>query len=721
MNMFKRSAVSYVSTTLILTLIIIGGTLGYLVLQPSIASGESWLTGWQYRKSHVINATAGAGTNYQVKITVYYGAGSDSGGAVYCNSHCKSDFGDVCFTRSDGATLLDYWMESYTSSSAVFWVEVADDLSTVNQTIYVYYGKSDAISISNFDNTFIFGDPFDSATLNTSRWTSVDGNPTYTIDTTNHFLEVTDMDGYNWWTGKGFHSKALTLPASWIIEDAYNNVNGIYICEITSAAAQENMGTFSLAHTSYSSTDYGIVSAYVGDAWVGTSGYDFGLGAGGNIDYETYTSTGGSSYTAYWIAKKLSGTITILDSGTQRVSEANSETPSIFHLGISRTIDTAFGTQRFGAFKIRKYVSPEPIHGSWGTEETPNNPPTNDLLDLDLFWATYKDEKTLLCAEEDYDFYYQCSDANGVTTISYAQIQLDPTGKNVILRATRGAGDVWTFSEYSDPNDYVTLNTGASSHSTSGTQKTFDFLVAINWNWGDSAETVGVRCYVVDSQSASDTDDYANVFGVEAHLTSASLTVSDYRVNPSQTLTFSGYWYYDGTSIAPPNGNYAVAVKLLGVQKGSTDTTLVSGAFSISDVTAEATVSSYSYTIEATHMTGAGSVSAVIVDKIRIVACGIVGNVIDTRTGGKAWYQAVYEYDNASFTNSKGILYLNGSAMIWAVDRWTYAFSYQTSGNPAVFHITSVTESTYGLTVINNVAGDVILNWATMQITVNKP
>jgi len=36
-------------------------------------------------------------------------------------------------------------MESYTASgNAVFWVEVADDLSSSNATIYVYYGKSSA-------------------------------------------------------------------------------------------------------------------------------------------------------------------------------------------------------------------------------------------------------------------------------------------------------------------------------------------------------------------------------------------------------------------------------------------------------------------------------------------------------------------------------------------------------------------------------------------------
>jgi len=692
---------------------------------------------------------------------------------------------------------------------------------------------------------------------------------------------------------------------------------------------------------------------------------------------------------------------------------------------------------------------------------TSNTAPTNDQLTLDLTEASYKGTKTLLAGKQDYKFVYKCSDAQGVTDITYAEIRLDsyapsslqehyntgdegsdraystywiaqtftvdarhtvtsvklklykkgnpgtvtvsiratdgthPTGsdltvgttdgntlptaspyewrqitltsyalsantkyaivvrapggdgsttwvrwvydyydslyaggnyewsqesgdywssagydfmfevwgsssKNVILRATRGSGDTWTFSEYSDPSNYVTLNTAGSSHSTSGNQKTFNFLVKINWNW-DDAETLGVRAYVIDSASASDQDDYAGTFGVENDLTSSSLTVNDYRCNPSgptylidsysetnqgvnralaglfpttenqraaggqcfqcvggnyklafgqfylykagnptgtayaklyamtgtygssgkptgnplatsdgfdvstlttgyqlitftfsgteqyamtenayyvivftnptsgtidtnnfvfigsdttspthagnyvkwfagawscdsdedccfyvyvtltgrQTLTFSGYLYYEGTSIPPPDGDYQVKVKL-GTQKGSTDTTLVGGAFSI-DVVTESSVGSYSYTVEATYMMGAGAFSAVIVDRIKITFGGIVGNTIDVDAGGKVWYQAIYEYDSAPFTGSSGTLYLNGTAMTWETNCWTYAFPYSMSGSQAVFHITSVTESTYGLTVINNVAGDLVLNWATMQITIQKP
>jgi hypothetical protein len=342
-------------------------------------------------------------------------------------------------------------------------------------------------------------------------------------------------------------------------------------------------------------------------------------------------------------------------------------------------------------------------------------PPTNDQLTLDLTGASYKNTKTLLCAKQDYKFVYKCSDANGVTDITYAQIQLDPTGKNVILRATRGSGDVWTFSEYSDSNNYVTLNTVSSSHSTSGNQKTFNFLVTINWNWGDSAETVTVRCYVIDASSASDQDDYTDIFGVECHLTSASLVVSDYRCNPSQTsLTFSGYWYYDGTSIVPPDGNYAVVIKLSGVQKGSPDTTLVSGAFFINDVTAESTVNSYSYTVEATYMSGAGSFSAVIVDRIKVLSYTVSDSRANINNDVNIDATLIYESDSTAITT--GTITINGysaSHIGSGVYRITRTSASVTS---VTYNTVAGSESTYGLNTVNQNGQSTSVVWDRLQV-----
>ncbi len=129
----------------------------------------TWLTGWPWCKSHDINgSTAGAQTNYPIKINVHRGSGSDNTNDVYCD--CNEDFSDIRFTGGGGA-LLDYWVESITGNSAVVWVEVDSiPASPGTASIYMYYGKSDAKSASNGDSTFLFFDDFSGSRLNNLKW-----------------------------------------------------------------------------------------------------------------------------------------------------------------------------------------------------------------------------------------------------------------------------------------------------------------------------------------------------------------------------------------------------------------------------------------------------------------------------------------------------------------------------------------------------------------------
>jgi len=123
----------------------------------------AWLTGWNYRKAHTINgSTAGAQTNYQIRIKVHRTTGTDSGEDVYVGTKCRADFGDIRFTKSDGTTPLDYWLESYDGGVATFWVKVPSIPASPNTTtIYVYYGNSSASTTSNGFNTFPVFDDFD--------------------------------------------------------------------------------------------------------------------------------------------------------------------------------------------------------------------------------------------------------------------------------------------------------------------------------------------------------------------------------------------------------------------------------------------------------------------------------------------------------------------------------------------------------------------------------
>lgn len=117
----------------------------------------------QYRKLIALTGAAGAGTNYQVKVTVYAGIGADSAGVAYLNNHCFNFPNDIRFTDAGGAA-LSHWYETNVGSNTtyrVFWVKVAADLSAGTVNIYVVYGKPRQPSAANGNNTFQFFDDFD--------------------------------------------------------------------------------------------------------------------------------------------------------------------------------------------------------------------------------------------------------------------------------------------------------------------------------------------------------------------------------------------------------------------------------------------------------------------------------------------------------------------------------------------------------------------------------
>jgi hypothetical protein len=100
---------------------------------------------------------------------VYRSSAFDTG--LHTSGHAKADWGDLRFTASDGTTLLDYWIEEKVNSvSATAWVEVSDSLSTVDTTIYMYYGHADETDAGNGVNTFTF---FDDFSVDISKWTVV--------------------------------------------------------------------------------------------------------------------------------------------------------------------------------------------------------------------------------------------------------------------------------------------------------------------------------------------------------------------------------------------------------------------------------------------------------------------------------------------------------------------------------------------------------------------
>jgi hypothetical protein len=130
------------------------------------------LTGWSYRKSVTLSRASGAVTDYQMKLLVGESSGA-TGEDVDCGGLCATDFDDIRFTKSDGTTVLDYWIESVSGATpnqlATIWIEF-DSIGTGATTFYMYYGNSGAAVYSNGANTFPFFDNFDDASIDETKW-----------------------------------------------------------------------------------------------------------------------------------------------------------------------------------------------------------------------------------------------------------------------------------------------------------------------------------------------------------------------------------------------------------------------------------------------------------------------------------------------------------------------------------------------------------------------
>jgi hypothetical protein len=140
----------------------------------------AWLTTpsiWNRRKPKLVRgSTAGAQTNYQLKLTIYKGAGTDTDNTIYLGTYVNNDFSDLRFTSLDETTLLPYWIESYISGvSAIVWVKIDSiPADPFTKFIYIYYNNPIASPGSYGNNTFAFFDEFNDL----NNWTT-DISPNY--------------------------------------------------------------------------------------------------------------------------------------------------------------------------------------------------------------------------------------------------------------------------------------------------------------------------------------------------------------------------------------------------------------------------------------------------------------------------------------------------------------------------------------------------------------
>jgi hypothetical protein len=325
-----------------------------------LASTSNWYDShWQYRKSHIVQSAPGAGTNYQVQVIVHKGGGADTGDDVYLDNHCQDDFGDVRFTRSDGITELDYWLESYAGGDeATFWVKVSDNLSSSNATIYVYYGNSGASTTSNGASTFpdLFSD-FPGSSL-PSGWV-VDGDTVGSMVIEDSLLKLTARkEASGSWLKRGVKTSSTVWTNDRALMYRIDSIN--YYPEVTDRRRWflgGEGGNFYLEFQSWgdkiSVRDWNLYDQY--------SPCDF---SGGEVVWLAKES-GNDGVAYYYVDGNLVDT---LDTGLNP-DHAFSDFSVVFNVQVGSNAMPDVDYVYIDWVSIRKFVYPEPANGNWGGEE----------------------------------------------------------------------------------------------------------------------------------------------------------------------------------------------------------------------------------------------------------------------------------------------------------------------------------------------------------------
>ena len=120
-----------------------------------------WNATWKVKQKITLTGnSSGAQTDYQIKLTVPY------------VSDMQPDFDDLRFTKADGITLIDAWLESKNDGiNATVWVEFpTTPANTITEDYYMYYGNDGISNYWNIETTSLFGDDFPGSSINTSKW-----------------------------------------------------------------------------------------------------------------------------------------------------------------------------------------------------------------------------------------------------------------------------------------------------------------------------------------------------------------------------------------------------------------------------------------------------------------------------------------------------------------------------------------------------------------------
>ncbi|NVM23317.1 MAG: BNR-4 repeat-containing protein [Desulfobacterales bacterium] len=284
------------------------------------------------------------------------------------------------FDAYDFATLIDvyaYGDNGFVGDDiyAIFWVEVAGDLTAGNVTIYLYYGRPLQTSLSDVLTTFIKGDDgvtgnYDEATVGSA----VLAHPCL------YQASGNDGDDDAWAAGRIFPNwnwhVSLTSEEATGTGGILLDLIGLYdAANVSNILVNSPPRRFIVRR--YVNDDpaeankISVLYLDVGDTWHYWDGSGWVLGVqrilvNGTIEVRLYAE--GTNL----LCDILSGGVSIF-AAVASIAIASVKAFSTGYVCAWAEPDTDhyFVNNNIRPYITRKYVSPEPAHGVWGSEETP--------------------------------------------------------------------------------------------------------------------------------------------------------------------------------------------------------------------------------------------------------------------------------------------------------------------------------------------------------------
>lgn len=221
-----------------------------------------WDSNWTRKKPIDISVSAGSTVqNFQVPINVTY------------DSDMQSDFGDIKFLNESEDTEFYYWLEEKVDNTwAYFIVNITENITTSNQTIYMYYDNPSASSTSDAVNVFDFYKGFEDGD---TGWTDEDNAWNISTDQVKRGIySEKGIDTSSVADAVFYQNHSLTGEFFWEVDTYVESISGSYLPMglgvFGSDGTQQDLGAFNETPSVFmvhNSTDYLTIQSFSTGTW----------------------------------------------------------------------------------------------------------------------------------------------------------------------------------------------------------------------------------------------------------------------------------------------------------------------------------------------------------------------------------------------------------------------------------------------------------------------